>query len=70
MPIKWIINPANALKKCGYSSYRIRRENLFNQSTLQHLRHELPVSWKDLATVCKLTNLSVQELITYEEEAE
>lgn len=70
MPIKWIINPAKALKECGYSSYRIRKENLFNQSTLQNLRHELPVSWKDLATVCKLTNLSVQELITYEEEAE
>lgn len=68
MPIKWIENPAQLLKACGYSSYKIRKENLFNQSTLQNLRHERAVSFKDLATVCKLTQYPVDKLIYYAEE--
>lgn len=68
MPIKWRVEPLELLKEKGYSTYRIRKENLFNQSTLQNMRHGEAVSWKDLATLCELTGKQPGKLIEYVQE--
>ena len=65
MPLQWRVDVTALLKERGYSSYRIRKENLFNQSSLQNLRHNLPCSWKDLETICRLTGKQPGKLIEY-----
>lgn len=36
--IKYKVDILEELKKCGYSSYRIRKDKLLSQQTLQHIR--------------------------------
>jgi putative transcriptional regulator len=65
MPLRWRVDPLSLLKEKGYSSYRIRKENLFNQSTMKCLRYKMPVSWKDLEKLCELTGMNIGKLIEY-----
>ena len=53
------------LKEKGYSSYRIRKEGLIGQATLQMLRNGKPVSWDILNTLCRLLGCQVGELLEY-----
>ena len=63
--IVWRTNPLELLKEHGYSTYRIRKENLFNETTVQNLRHEKSISFKDLDEICRLTGKPVSKLIKY-----
>lgn len=65
MPLRWRVDPLPFLKEKGYSSYRIRKENLFNQSSMKCLRYKQPVSWKDLEKLCELTGVNIGKLIEY-----
>lgn len=65
MPLQWRVNVTELLKEKGYSSYRIRKENVFNQSSLQNMRHQLPVSWKDIETICRITGKQPGKLLEY-----
>lgn len=65
MPLQWRLDVTELLKERGFSSYRIRKENLFCQSSLQNMRHNRPVSWRDLETICRLTGKQPGKLIEY-----
>lgn len=54
MPIRYKLDILEALKKAGYSSTRIRNEKLMGQATLQQLRHDELVSWKNIARICAI----------------
>lgn len=66
--IRWRVEPLALLKECGYSTYRIRKENLFNQTTVQNLHYQKPISFKDLDTLCRLTGKQPGKLIEYVDE--
>lgn len=68
MPLQWRANALELLKENGYSTYRIRKEKIFSESSVQHLRHSKPVSWNDLETVCRLTNKQPGKLIEFVKE--
>ena len=53
------------LKTNGYSSYRLRKENIFGQKAIQKLRLGGLPSWNELDTICKLTNSKIEDLIEY-----
>lgn len=53
------------LKQSGYSSYRLRKENIFGQKCIQKLRLGGLPSWNELNTICKLTNSKIEDLIEY-----
>ena len=65
LPIKYKIDILAALKEKGYSSYRIRKDGLLSQSTLQKLRDGQSVSLENIATICGLLNCQPGDIMKY-----
>ena len=65
MPIKWKVDPIALLKESGYSSYRIRQEALLGAYAMKNLRSLGAISFKDLATICRLTGKQPGKLLEY-----
>ncbi len=70
MPIVYKIDVLAALKDAGYSTYRIRKEKLLGEATVQKLRNSEPVSWENIATLCRLLNCQPGDIMEYVEEKE
>lgn len=68
MPIVYKIDILSALKKAGYSSYKIRKEKLLGEATLQKIRNGEPVSWENISTVCRLLQCQPGDILEYVEE--
>lgn len=65
MPVQYKLNIISALKEAGYSTYRLRKEKLLAESTLQKFRNNELVSWDNISTVCKLLNCQPGDLLEY-----
>lgn len=65
MPVQYKINVIAALKDAGYSTYKLRKEKLLAESTLQKFRNNEMVSWENISTVCKLLNCQPGDLTEY-----
>ena len=59
------INIISALKDTGYSTYRLRKEKLLGESTLQKFRNNELVSWENISIVCKLLNCQPSDILEY-----
>lgn len=59
------INVLDMLKNTGYTTYRIARENILGQSTLQKFRTGKLPSWNELDKLCKLLNCGPWDIIDY-----
>lgn len=70
MPIKYKINVLEELKAKGYTTYRIRKDKLLSESTVQKFRNNEPVSWENIATLCQLLNCQPGDIMEYVEEQE
>lgn len=68
MPIVYKIDVLAALKKAGYSSYKIRQDRIFGQATLQKIRNGEILTADNLAVICKLLNCQPGDIIEYIEE--
>lgn len=68
MPVKYKIDVQQELKKAGYSTYRLRKEKLLPEATIQALREKRPISFKALSVICKLLNCQPGDIIEYEED--
>jgi putative transcriptional regulator len=64
MPIKYKVNILDELKARGYSTYRLRKEKVFGERTIQQLRDEQPVSWEVICKVCSLLGCDVGDILT------
>ena len=66
MPLRYKIDILQALKDKGYSSYRIRKENIFGQKTLQDFRSGTVVLSVDcLEKLCKLVECQTGDILEY-----
>ena len=65
MALKYKIDVLSALKAAGYNSTRIRKEKIMGQATLQQLRNNELVSWKNIEMLCKLLNMQIGDIIEY-----
>lgn len=65
MPIGYKTNIISALKDAGYSTYRLRKEKLFGEATIQKFRNNEPVSWENISLLCKLLNCQPGDLMEY-----
>lgn len=54
MKLCYKIDVLESLKASGYSTYRLRKENIFGQATIQKFRHGEGVGWENLETLCNL----------------
>ena len=65
MPIKYKIDILSALKAAGYSTYKIRKDKIFAESTLQQFRNNEIVSTEQLSKLCKLLNCQPGDVLEY-----
>jgi len=65
MPLQYKFNVLDKLKECGITTYKIRKEKLLSESTVQKLRNEKPVSWENLESICVLLNCQPGDIIEY-----
>ena len=65
MPIAYKIDVIAKLKEAGYSTYRIRKERILGEATLQKLRDGEPVSWENIATICNLLRCQPGDILYY-----
>lgn len=68
MPIKYKLDVLSALKAKGYSTYKIRKEKILSESTIQAFRRGDLVSLDNIARVCELLNCQPGDILEYEEE--
>lgn len=67
MPIKYKIDVIEALKAAGYSTYKIRKEKIMSESTLQKFRNGEIVNADNMALICKLLNCQPGDILEYVE---
>ena len=59
------INPLDELKKCGFTTYELRKQKIFGEKTIQRLREGKLPSWEALDFICSTTALEPWEIIEY-----
>jgi putative transcriptional regulator len=64
--IKYKIDILQNLKDAGYTSYKLRKEKLLGEATMQKLRKDELVSWDNINTICKLLRCQPGDLLIYE----
>ncbi|MCM1166483.1 MAG: helix-turn-helix transcriptional regulator [Lachnospiraceae bacterium] len=69
MPIRYKIDVLAALKSAGYSSYKLRKEKLFGESTIQKIRNGEILNADNLSIICKLLHCQPGDLMEYVEDA-
>ena len=65
MPIKYKIDVLAALKAAGYSTYRLRKEKILAERTLQQFRNGDIVSNENLSRVCELLRCQPGDILEY-----
>lgn len=68
MPIRYKFDVLAALKENGYSTYRIRKEKLFAESTVQAFRRGELVALENIARACELLHCQPGDILIYESE--
>lgn len=68
MPLIYKADILAMLKAAGYSTYRIRKEKLLSESTVQKLRRGEGVAWDNLSAICRLLHCQPGDLLEYVEE--
>lgn len=54
------------LKSAGYSTYRLRQDQLLPESTIQSLRDGRPITTETIEKICRLLNCQPGDLMRYE----
>ena len=67
MPLKYKIDILAALKAAGISTYKIRKEKILGEATLQKLRRGEGISWDSLEIICTLLRCQPGDLIEFED---
>ncbi len=65
MGLEWKIDVLPALKEAGYSTYRLRKENIFGQRTMQQLRAGGHVDWEAIGRICDMLNCQPGDILKY-----
>ncbi len=68
MPLTYKINVLEALKKAGYTTYKLRAEKLLGEASLQKLRNNEVIGINNLETVCQLLNCQPGDILQYSQE--
>lgn len=63
--IRYKVNVCEELKKAGYTSYSLKKDNIMGSTVWAKLHREEPVSLKVLGTVCELLHKQPEDLIEF-----
>ena len=67
MPLFYKKNILQALREAGYTTYKLRVDKHFSESTIQKFRKNLPVSWENIETLCNLLKCQPGDILIYSE---
>ena len=70
MPVIYKIDILAALKEKGYSTYRLRKDKLLAEATIQAIRNGSLVSWATIAQLCDLLECQPGDLLEYVKDAD
>lgn len=59
-----------ALKDAGFTSYRMRKDKLIGERTMQQIRNKELVSWATVDTICSLLNCQPGDIVEHVKESE
>ena len=65
MSVTYKKNILDELKLIGYSTYRLRKEKLLGEATIQKIRTGELVSWDNVSTICKLLDCQPGDILEY-----
>jgi len=63
--IRYKIDVLSALKQKGYSTYRLSKDRLFSNGSIQKMHDNKPLSTTGLETLCKLLECDISDIIEY-----
>ena len=63
--IKYKIDIIQALKRIGYSTYKIRKEKIFTEGQLQQIRENKLLTQEALNKVCTLLNVQPGDILEF-----
>ena len=69
MALQFKVNILESLKGKGYTTYKLRRDNILSQSTLQKLREGKGLAWENIERLCALLDCQPGDLLEYVKEA-
>lgn len=70
MSIQYKVDVLTEFKKKGYSTYRLRKEKIFGEATIQKIRQGELVSWDNISIMCRLLECQPGDLVEYKESRE
>ena len=65
MPMYYKFNVLKALKEKGYTTYKIRRDKILSESTVQKLRNAEPIGWENIEALCHLLECHPGDILEY-----
>ena len=65
MSIQYKMDVLSKLKEEGYSTYRLRKEKIFGEATIQKIRMGELVSWDNISTMCQLLKCQPGDIVEY-----
>ena len=68
MSIRYKINVLAELRAIGYSTYRLRKEKIFGERTMQKFRKGEIVNAENLSVICELLNCQPGDIMEYVDE--
>jgi len=63
--LKYKINLISALRDAGYSTYKIKKEKIFTQAQLQHMRENHLLTHDTFDKLCRLLNCQPGDILEY-----
>ena len=70
MPIKFKVDVLEMLKDAGYTTYRIKKEKLLAESTVQKLRNDEMVFIDNISRLCQVLQCQPGDIIEFVPEEE
>lgn len=68
MSIKYKTDVLKLLKESGYSTYRLRKEKMLGEATIQKIRNGELVSWESISAICQLLQCQPGDILEYRKE--
>jgi len=68
MPLRYKFDVLAALKAHGYTTYKLRLQNLLSEAAIQKLRKQESVGWTSIGKICDLLEIQPGDLLAYEPE--
>lgn len=65
MPLKYTVDVLSALKDKGFTTYRLRKDKLLSESTVQKLRNGEPISRENIESLCFMLHCQPGDLLSF-----